>query len=147
MTRNSHTAAVRSLSGGSAQTYAPGSARPLSGDAFQARALAVPVEPRVAPRLAGFATSIAIAALSLAACNKNDAEPDSQFTFHYQGNYLWLVSDNRTTCEYLYTSNGGITLRSDAYGNVTPNCAGSHGYAKDFPYGERPDQQVKEARQ
>jgi hypothetical protein len=59
--------------GGSAQTYAPGSARPLSGDALQARALAVPVEPRVAPRLAGFATSIAIAALSLAACGGPDA--------------------------------------------------------------------------
>lgn len=42
---------------------------------------------------------------------------------------ILLIRDNRTTCEYLL-ADGGITLRSDGYGNVTPNCPGSRGYTE-----------------
>jgi hypothetical protein len=91
-------------------------------------------------RCLGLSVGIAIAALSLTACD-GPKRADSEFTLHYETEGVWLIRDRRTTCEYIANGrNGGIVLRSDAYGNVTPNCAGSHGYAKDFPYGRRPDQ-------
>ena len=36
---------------------------------------------------------------------------------------IWVVRDVRTGCEYLWTTGGGLTLRHDPRGHVTPNCS------------------------
>jgi hypothetical protein len=93
-------------------------------------------------RCLGLSVGIAIA---VAGCTEPKRGPDatSEFTIgRISDTGLILLTDNRTTCEYIGSTRGGFILRSDGYGNVTPNCAGSHGYAAHFPYGERPDQRA-----
>lgn len=107
----------------------------MVGDAVPARA----TRATHRTRLRGFGLSAGIA-IALAGCEKPLPQTNEFAIVGQVSGDIWLVRDNRTTCEYLWTIGGGLELRSDGYGNVTPNCAGSHGYVRDFPYGERPDQ-------
>jgi hypothetical protein len=91
--------------------------------------------------------SVLCTAAAIAGCTQSPSGPAANDEFTYRtidnGAGLVLITDTRTTCEYIVNLRGGITLRSDGFGNETPNCAGSHGYASNFPYAKRPDQQVK----
>lgn len=75
------------------------------------------LEPRAAVRL-GLSALIPFALL---ACNATKPD-DGEFSYRGQGLDLWLVTDNRTGCEYLYSVRGGFINRADPHGRVTPNC-------------------------
>jgi len=77
---------------------------------------------------AGIRVAASVAALTLTACSRPTAEPEAEISFHYQGGNVVLMRDQRTSCEYFINGNGGIILRVDPRGNVTPNCAASRNY-------------------
>jgi hypothetical protein len=107
-----------------------------SGDAFQARA--THASHRANLCCLGLSVGIAIA-LSGCGPSQRDYTDDSDFSVHYRTGGIWLVHDKATGCEYIANArNGGIVLRADPKGLVTPDCPASGMPLREDPKGLRP---------
>lgn len=76
------------------------------------------LKPRAAMRL-GLSALIPFAVM---ACAPDGHAESAEFSIRHEAGGLYVITDKRTTCEYLVMRTYVMIPRNDPHGRVTPNC-------------------------